>query len=744
MNGAPGPAAAWGEAQNAEGRVYYYNKATKVTQWTKPTELLSLSERALANVWQEYTTKEGRKYWYNKETKQSSWEMPDAYKDALGQATPVAKSAMSAPQFVAGGTTTMTNFQKDDYHERSERTGWNEGNDKRGPPVSAQQNADPEYSTFEEAEAAFIKLLRRSNVQPDWTWEQTMKATIKDPQYRALKDPKDRRAAFEKYAVDVRIQEKDRAKERLAKLRSDFNTMLRSHPEIKHYTRWKTARPIIEGETIFRSTNNDTERRQLFEEYIIELKKTNIEREAIIRKAAMDELVSILKSLDLEPYTRWSEAQETIHAHENFKADEKFKTLSKSDILTAFENHIKSLERTFNDERQREKNFKQRRERQQRDRYVDLLRELKDQGKIAAGTKWMDVLPSIHEDPRYVAILGQPGSTPLDLFWDMVEEEERSFRLIRNDVYDVLEDKRYEITTRTTFDQYKDLMSTDRRTAQLSTDTLTLVFNRLLEKVHKRNEEDKHATERHQRKLIDSLRSKIKHLSHPQVTTATTWDSLRPHVSHLDEFEALETDDLRKQAFDKVLRRLKEKEDDMEHVSDRHSSSRHHRDPRNSDYRGVEGAGHRHDHRRGGRSSRTPELDVYEAERRKAMADRERQYHKGGSTGLSPPANGHARSRERDPPPRLREYDRERDRGARVDEDGRAHRRSRAGEDLDYGGSVASGGRRRRGSEDSLGSVRKRARRERRRTPPPVEVAQKKEEPAVHSGSEEGEMVEDE
>ena len=303
----------------------------------------------------------------------------------------------------------------------------------------ATQSTDPEYSTFEEAEAAFIKLLRRCNVQPDWSWEQTMRATIKDPQYRALKDPKDRKAAFEKYAVEVRLQEKDRAKERLAKLRTDFGTMLRSHPEIKHYTRWKTARPIIEGETIFRSTSDDNERRQLFEEYIIELKKSNMEREVTTRKSAMDDLVSILKALDLEPYTRWSEAQGIIQSNERFQSDDKFKTLSKSDLLTAFENHIKSLERTFNDARQQQKNNKARRERQNRDGFLDLLKELKQDGKIKPGTKWMNVLPMIQEDPRYVAMLGQSGSTPLDLFWDLIEEEERALRGRRNDVLDVLD-----------------------------------------------------------------------------------------------------------------------------------------------------------------------------------------------------------------------------------------------------------------------------------------------------------------
>lgn len=579
-----------------------------------------------------------------------------------------------------------------------------------------------------------------------------MRATIKDPQYRALKDPKDRKAAFEKYAIEVRMQEKDRAKERLAKLRADFGTMLRSHPEIKHYTRWKTARPIIEGETIFRSTNDDTERRQLFEEYLIELKKANIEREAISRKSAMDELVVILKALDLEPYTRWSEAQEVIQSNETFQADEKFKTLSKSDILTAFENHIKALERTFNDERQREKNSKQRRERQNRDRYLDLLQELKAAGKIKAGTKWMEILPEVIEDPRYVAMLGQPGSTPLDLFWDMVEEEERALRLIRNDVYDVLEDKRYEITPNTSSRDFLDVMSTDRRTVSVSPDTLDLIFNRLLEKVLRRTEDDKHASERQQRRLIDALRSKIKHLDKPIINSTTTWDYIRPYIHHLEEFKALESDDLRRQAFDKVLRRLKEKEDDIgnERRSSKRDRSRtrdhRERDPRNghlsSHRHGV--PTDRHDRRRG---SRTPELDAYEADRRKAMADRERQYHKSGSTGLSPPPRSRDRESVSGRPPRLSHYDRredERERLYRTRGDPRGSR-----DELDYGGGASSaGGRRRRDSDgESGGSARKRVKRvegrmnsRRERTP---EVVAVKEEPAVHSGSEEGEMVEE-
>ena len=44
MNGVPPPGGMWAEARNAEGRVYYYNRITKATQWTKPEELMTPAE----------------------------------------------------------------------------------------------------------------------------------------------------------------------------------------------------------------------------------------------------------------------------------------------------------------------------------------------------------------------------------------------------------------------------------------------------------------------------------------------------------------------------------------------------------------------------------------------------------------------------------------------------------------------------------------------------------------------------
>jgi pre-mRNA-processing factor 40 len=433
MNGLPPNPVTWQEAKAPDGRTYFYNTVTRETSWSKPEAMMTPVERALSSQpWKEYSTPDGRKYYSNSQTKETIWEMPAQYRDALDAAQAAARPPSQAPAFVAGSSTALSTYNPDAASAFESRR-----SDLALPQISKE--VVPDYSSFQEAEAAFLKLLKRSSVQPDWSWEQAMRATIKDPQYRALKDPKDRKAAFEKFAVEVRQQERERAKERFAKLRTDFSAMLKTHPEIRHYSRWKTIRPIIERETVFRAAESEDERKQLFEEYIVELKKQNIEQEATRRKTALNDLTTILGALNLEPYTRWSQAQEVLQSHERIQTDENFKLLSKSDILTAFENHIKSLERTFNDARQQQKANKARIERQNRDAFADLLQELRARGKLKANAKWKDLLPQIESDPRYVAILGQSGSSPLELFWDAVEEEENALRGRRNDVYDVLE-----------------------------------------------------------------------------------------------------------------------------------------------------------------------------------------------------------------------------------------------------------------------------------------------------------------
>jgi pre-mRNA-processing factor 40 len=358
-------------------------------------------------------------------------------------------------------------------------------------------------------------------------------------------------------------------------------------------------------------------------------------------------------------------------------------------------------------------------------------------------------------------------------------------------------------------------MVADRRTAKIDPDNLRLIFQRVQEKVLRRTEDEKHAADRHQRRAVDALRSRIKHLE-PAVRVSDTWDQVKSRVEKLEEYRALDSDELRRTAFDKVIRRLKEKDEDMEKERELRDRDRDRdRDRRRGDHYDRSDRDHRNGYSsyRGDRKapasrpSRTPEPDAYEADRRKAMADREKSYRK--ASGLSPAPSSHGtRGGRHDDRDRDRERDKERDsRHPHYDRERRDREEERerlyrtrgdprgSRDELDYGGegprsTSRTGGserRRRRESDgESVGSrgakryrrdVRERERSaevsgrgsggrrdrerdrerstrdkdrardsDRGRTPDKAAIeAQKKkdEEKALHSGSEEGEIEED-
>jgi pre-mRNA-processing factor 40 len=57
------------------------------------------------------------------------------------------------------------------------------------------------FLTYEEGEKAFFHLLRKAGVDATWTWEQTMRAIITDPLYKALNSLAERKAATHKVCL---------------------------------------------------------------------------------------------------------------------------------------------------------------------------------------------------------------------------------------------------------------------------------------------------------------------------------------------------------------------------------------------------------------------------------------------------------------------------------------------------------------------------------------------------------------
>jgi pre-mRNA-processing factor 40 len=226
------------------------------------------------------------------------------------------------------------------------------------------------YYNKEEAKKDFIRLLRKTEMEPTSQWNEVLPQIIKNPSFRVVKDPVERKQLFESYLQTLHKEVEEKEKDRRHRVREGFLQMCRRHPEIKHYTRYKTARPILQEETDFKAAKDEDERRDLFEEFRVEALQTLEAKEEDARKEARKAFRSLLEGLELEPYARWRPTKESFDRkiQEEGRQDE-FSAMLEIDYLNVFEDYVKELERDYNEVRQSEKDKKYRAERKNREAF---------------------------------------------------------------------------------------------------------------------------------------------------------------------------------------------------------------------------------------------------------------------------------------------------------------------------------------------------------------------------------------
>ncbi|KAJ3556676.1 hypothetical protein NM688_g1891 [Phlebia brevispora] len=463
----------WTEHRNPEGRTYWFNTGTRESVWEKPDDLKTPFERALNQTkWKEYFSG-GRKYYYNTETKESKWDMPD---ELLLLLEKVEKESQPANALVrtglsSGSTPLQGAANPLGGNESSSPAGSQPTPGQNGDAAAGSQNGalpfssssvlparpnlpdDPViphngFATFDEAEKAFMHLLRKAGVDANWTWDQTMRAIITDPLYKALNTLAEKKTTWQKYTENLKAKEQEERDARLSKLRPAIRNMLKGNPNVFHYTTFTTADKLFAQHPIWQQAKIEAERKLIFEELStpVMLTEHEIQQESRAARArAISKVVTLFKTLEVDVTTRWRTAHAKVVESDEYKTDEELQKLPNLDILLAFEDYSRVREREFEEQMRRAQVEKTRKERKAREAFKvrlpslrahggstcgpgcadiyhqDLLRGLIDSGKIKARSKWKEVYPLFKDDKRYLDMLGKPGSNPLELFWDVVD-----------------------------------------------------------------------------------------------------------------------------------------------------------------------------------------------------------------------------------------------------------------------------------------------------------------------------------
>ncbi|PFH51972.1 hypothetical protein AMATHDRAFT_74657 [Amanita thiersii Skay4041] len=618
----------WTEHRNPEGRTYWFNTATKESVWEKPDDLKTPFEKALNQTkWKEYFSN-GRKYYYNTESKESKWDMPDELllllekveKEGKANAAPTPTNQITGPEqsptsgISQGALAPLGGANQSSSTSASQSTQQNgiaigsTGSLPLAPssvlPARPNLPDDPViphngFPTLEEAEKAFMHLLRKAGVDANWTWDQTMRAIITDPLYKALNTLAEKKACWEKYTNNLRQKELEEKEARLAKLRPAIRNMLRGNPNVFHYTTFPTADRLFAQHPIWQQAKVESERKLIFDEYVAELKQREVQESRAARARSVAKVMALFKQLNVDVVTRWRTAHQLVLESDEWISDQELQKLPTLDILLAFEDYSRVREREYEEQMRRTQVEKTRKERKAREAFKDLLQKFVTEGKIKARSKWKEIYSAIHNDERYLSILGNPGSNPLELFWDVVDgldqqldkkiaKVELVFKkqgdAIMGDLENGGQDKSslrgFVVGPETTEEEFNDIVKAhaDDTVQDLSREDLREVYNTLHDVALKKQADEKRRAERKQRHLQDDLRYAFRKL-HESLDVNSPYEEIVPLVEHLPEFKALEDEEGRRAAWAKYVKRQKEKMREAASEDGASTTSRKRKDP---------------------------------------------------------------------------------------------------------------------------------------------------------------------
>ncbi|XP_050419250.1 pre-mRNA-processing factor 40 homolog A [Patella vulgata] len=394
------------------------------------------------------------------------------------------------------------------------------------------------FKNKKEAIEAFKSLLKEREVPSTVPWEQAMKQIINDPRYGALKHLNEKKQAFNEYKTQRAKEEKEEQRLRAKQAKEDLEKFLLTSDKINSSIKYWKADNIFGDEEIWR-TVSDRDRRDLFDDVVHLLAKREKEEAKTLRKRNIKVFSEILDSMpNLTHSTSWSELQQMLVDNQRFTDDPDLGSMDKEDALICFEDHIRLLEQENDDDKERERRRVKRQQRKNRESFLVLLDELHDKGKLNSMSLWMDLYPVICQDVRFTNMLGQPGSTPLDLFKFYVEDLKARFHDEKKIVKEILRDKGFGVEVNTVFDEFSVIINNDKRSASLDSGNIKLTYNSLIEKAEAREKERLKEEARKLKKLENAFKTLLKQ-AEPQIEFDTPWDEARQRVEREPGFDII-------------------------------------------------------------------------------------------------------------------------------------------------------------------------------------------------------------
>ena len=521
----------WKEYTSDTGKVYYYNTATKESRWAAPPEYLEIKQKISA---EKITAGPGI--------------MPGAIPQMPMATTPLTSPYIMADNVVKTPGSNENSSSSAMDHAMAATLAQldaievpnlpkNEESPEK-PPAEIIEEPVVEFKDKKEAIEAFKDFLKEKNI-PACTWENCIKIISKDPKYNAFKKMNEKKQAFNAYKTQKQKEEKEEQRLKAKKSRENLEKFLMSPERIDSTTKYYRCEEMFATTSEWKAVP-EPDRRDIYDDCIFNLTQREKEEARVLKKRNIKVLRKLLESMDSITYqTTWSEAQVLLLENNEFKSDISLLGMDKEDALIVFEDHIRALELEDIEDRENEKKRQKRLQRKNRDKFLTLLDSLHEDGKLTSMSTWVELYPTISADLRFSANLGQPGSTPLDLFKFYVDQLKANFHDDKKLIKEILKERKFIVDISTTFEQFATVVCEDQRSASLDAGNVKLTYNSMLEKAETLEKDRLKEETRRLRKLENEVKN---HWLDAALTAVDPWDKAKAAIVDKLDFEAYDKD----------------------------------------------------------------------------------------------------------------------------------------------------------------------------------------------------------
>lgn len=404
------------------------------------------------------------------------------------------------------------------------------------------------YASKQEAKDAFKSLLESASIGSDWTWDQAMRVIINDKRYGALRTLGERKQAFNEFLGQKKKQEAEERRNKQKKAREEYKKMLEECLELTSSTRWSKAVTIFEDDERYKAVEREKDRKELFENYVDELRQKERVKAQEQRKRNIMEYRQFLESCDfIKANSQWRKVQDHV------ETDERCFRLEKIDRLEIFQEHIRDLEKEEEEQRKIQKEELRKAERKNRDEFRKLMEGHVAAATLTAKTHWRDYCMMVKDSPQFVAVASNTsGSTPKDLFEDVAEELQKQYQDDKVRVKDAVKLRKISLASTWTLEDLRAAILEDISSPPISDVNLKLVFEELLERV--REKEEKEAKKR--KRLADDFFDLLHSIK--EISSSSTWGECKHFFENSQEFSCIGDAAFCEGIFEEYITQLKE------------------------------------------------------------------------------------------------------------------------------------------------------------------------------------------